>query len=514
MLQVELADPAITVHGWLPAWDRVGKYTLKLRKTPEELKAERQRLKDLYGGGAKKVNPMKSESRTVLEHDENDPGTVYFLPGLWPRVKSFFEKNGIQFEITADNRNPEIRPQIDFEAIKDVQFRETQDLALALIATSDCGIIDCSVGYGKSFLIGVICKAFPTLKILVCTGSVSVVNTLYEYLCKQNPGEVGILGGGKASVQGKRIVVSTLRSLDKIPTDWPSLVLVDECHEISNNDAGRLLMQFIFCRRFGFSASPIRNDGSGLALESILGPVIMQMSYDEAAEIGAVVPMKYAMLPCKWGPSICQKEDLSDVVMKRFAYWRNEARNKAIAEFVYKLHKANPDIQILIMVQTLEAACALHMKLPWFKVANFGSVDVTDLSRKFPKEKYPEFKPESYKMTQKSLDIMRMAFSKGTLKFIISTTVFRQGVNFPHLRVLIRADGATSKIMGIQIPGRLSRLDEDKDCGYLIDVEDTFCPWASRRALVRKKLYDEQKWAELIPEDIINDLRSTTTASS
>jgi len=427
MVQVELADPAITVHGWLPAWDRIGKYTLKIRKTPEELKAEKQRLKELYGGGAKKVNPIKTEERTVLDHDEDDPHTVYFLPGLWPRVKSFFEQNNIQYAISADYRNPDIRPPIDFEAIKDVQFRETQDLALALIATSDCGIIDCSVGYGKSFLIGVICKAFPTLKILVCTGSVSVVNTLYEYLCKQIPGEVGIVGGGRNNVQEKRVIVSTLRSLEKIPDEWPNLTCVDECHEISSNDAGKQLMRFIFSRRFGFSASPLRNDGSGLALESILGPVIMQMSYDEAADIGAVVPMRYAMIPCNWCPSICQKDDLSDVVMKRFAYWRNEARNKAIADFVYKAHKANPDYQILIMVQTLEAACALHMKLPWFKVANFGNVDVADLSRKFPKEKYPEFKPESYKMTQKSLDIMRMAFSKGTLKFIISTTVFRQG---------------------------------------------------------------------------------------
>lgn len=83
-------------------------------------------------------------------------------------------------------------------------------------------------------------------------------------------------------------------------------------------------------------------------------------------------------------------------------------------------------------------------------------------------------------------------------------------VNFPHLRILIRADGATSKIMGIQIPGRLSRLDEDKDCGYLIDVADTFCPWASRRAIVRKKLYDEQKWTEMSPSEVIDDIRSST----
>lgn len=79
-------------------------------------------------------------------------------------------------------------------------------------------------------------------------------------------------------------------------------------------------------------------------------------------------------------------------------------------------------------------------------------------------------------------------------------------VNFPHLRVLIRADGATSRVMGIQIPGRLSRLDEGKDYGYLIDIDDAFCSWATRRAQNRKKLYDEQQWTQVTPEEILDDI--------
>ena len=426
MLQVELADPAITVHGWTPAMDRIGEYTLKLRKTPEELKAEKERLKARFGGKPR-VNNIKYEKGTVIEHAEDDPETVYFLPGLWPRVKEWFEQHNIEYEIIADNRNPAIRPPIDFEAIKDVQFRETQDLALALIATSDCGIINCSVGYGKSWLCGVICRAFPTLRILITTGSTQVVNTLYEYLCKQVPGQVGILMGTKNTAHGKRVIVSTLRSLEKLQDTDPQCVIVDECHEIGDNLAGQQLMRFAFARRFGMSASPIRNDGSALVMESILGPTILEMSYEAASGQGMVVPMRYAMLHCGWVPSICHKEDISEVILKRYAYWRNDARNKVIADFVYRLHRANKDVQILIVCATLEAAVAIHQKLPWFKVASFGSVDVADLAKKFSKEKYPNFRPEDYKMTAKDLDIMRGAFSKGTLRFVISTTVFRQG---------------------------------------------------------------------------------------
>lgn len=228
MIQVELADPAITVHGWTAAMDRIGEYTLKLRKSPDEMKAEKEKLRARFGGNPKVV-PMKYEKGTVIEHDADDPSTVYFLPGLWPRVKKWFEDHNVEYEITADNRDPAIRPPIDFEAIKDVQFRETQDLALALIATADCGIIATTTSYGKSFLVGVICKAFPALRVLVCTSSTMVVSTLYEYLCKQIPGEVGLIMGGKDTSHGKRVVVSTLKSIVKIPKDGPQLVICDEC---------------------------------------------------------------------------------------------------------------------------------------------------------------------------------------------------------------------------------------------------------------------------------------------
>ena len=508
MVQIELADPAITVHGWMPSWDHLGAYRLRIRKTPEEMKEEKERYKKY--GITKKVNPMRFEDRTVIDHEETDPSTVYFLPGLWPRIKGFFDKNNIQYEITADLRNPDIRPEIDFNAIKDIQFRDMQDLALALIATSDCGVIETNTGWGKSFLISVLCKAFPTLRILVCTGSTQVVGTLYEYLCKQIPGEVGILTGKKDNSHNKRVVVSTLRSLNKVPSEGPQLLLVDECHECGSNLAGKELMRFAFCRRFGFSASPIRNDGSGLALENLFGPTILKMDYDEAVDAGMVVPMKYTMLPCTWGPTICHKEDLSEIIMKRYGYWRNKARNRAIADMVYKILAVDPDIQILIVVATMEHAVELNQFLRNFKVAYYGSTNMEDLEKKFPKERYPNLDLKQYKMTSKQLDIMRAAFAKGTLKRIISTTVFRQGVSFDNLRVLVRADGATSKIMGIQIPGRLSRLHEDKFCGYLIDVDDDFCPWAKRRANSRKALYAEQKWTEITPAEVLHDIGSGT----
>lgn len=511
-MKVILADPAITVIGWIPVLDSIGKYTLRVRKTPEEIKAEREALKKYNPNSTKKIKDVKFEEHTVIEHDINDPSVVYFLPGLWPRVKAELDKRGLSYEIE-DKRNPDIRPPIAFDQLGGVDFRKGQDVALALIANSDTGIIETSTAWGKSFLVSVLCKALPTLNIVVCSSATTVVSTLYEYLDKQLPGQVGFLYSKGDKTKGKRVIVTTLKSLAKLPAENVHMVLVDECHDVGAGEAGRNLMRFCFARRFGFSASPVRNDGSGLVMESICGPTILRMTYDEAVDAGMVTPMKYLMLHCSGCPSIVHNPDMPDVFKKRFSYWCNSYRNKVIASTVYDIKKVS-DCQILIVVATLEHAIRLHMQLPWFKVAYYGATDLKDIQKKFPKEKYPDLDLSQYKTTAKQLDIMRQAFAKGTLKYIISTYVFRQGCNFPDLQVLIRADGATSEVMGIQIPGRVARLAEGKKFAYLIDVDDAFDPWAEGRAKKRKELYDKQKWIPISRKELLDDLSAGDAKST
>lgn len=507
-MKVTLAYSLIAIDD-APLWlDSIGKYKLKSRKTPEELREERQYRKRM--GRTSPPNPYRFEERSVMQRREENPKKLYFLPGLWPRVKAELDKHGEKYEIV-DNRDPKKKPEIDFDAIQGIDFREGQDKALALIATADCGIIETTVGWGKSFLISVLCRAFPTLKILVCTSSTSVVSTLYEYLIKQIPGEVGQLGGGKDTTAGKRVIISTLKSVEKVPKDGPDLVLCDECHDVGDNDAGRVLSKFYFARKFGFSATPVRNDGSKIVMEAIFGPTILKMSYEASVAAGMVTPMKYALIPCRWCiPFLKGKDNLPDFVMKRYSYWANSARNKEIASFVRELWH-NTDAQVLVMVATLEHAIYLHMLMPWMVVAYSGNADMQKLREAFPYKKYPNLDVTKYKMTPKQLDITRKAFAKGTLRGVISTYVFKQGVNLVHLKVLVRADSTTSEIASVQIPGRLSRLDEGKDYGYLVDFDDTFTPWAEARTDKREALYKGQGWERITIEELLDDLRAESS---
>jgi superfamily II DNA or RNA helicase len=507
---VTLSDPIITVEGWTHDLDKLGEFTLKVRKTPIELREEKQERMNRYGS-CDKIDLVRRIPKTCITKDPNHPDVAYFLPGLWPRVKTELDRRGAKYEIV-DKRNPDIRPPLDVSAFEGVEFRENQDVAIALIASSDCGIIETATAFGKSFCISLLCKAYPTLNIVVTTSSTQVVNTLYEYMCKTIPGQVGILMGGKDRTAGKRVIVTTLKSLPNIPPEKVQLLFVDEAHNVGDNQAGRDIMKFAFARRFGFSASPVRNDGSGLMLEAILGPTILKMSYQEAADAGMVTPMKYYMIPCGSCPPLALREGLPEYMLKRWSYWSNRSRNEAIKRTVYAIKNVY-DGQILVMVSTLAHAIELHRLLPWFRVAYYGSVDMSELRERFPPSKYPGLDLAQYKMNTKQLDIMRGAFAKGTLRYVISTKVFRQGVSFNELACLIRADGDTSEIECIQVPGRLSRLDKGKFYAYLIDVMDTFSDWALRRAKSRQSQYDKQQWEQITYEELLNGLSEQSTGN-
>ena len=99
-----------------------------------------------------------------------------------------------------------------------------------------------------------------------------------------------------------------------------------------------------------------------------------------------------------------------------------------------------------------------------------------------------------YKMTAKKIAQIRRDFESGKLKKLIATNIFSEGVNFVHLKYLIRADGEISKISNTQIPGRLSRLFPGKECAYLIDFVDHFSPWAYQRSCIRFEDYKNAGW--------------------
>lgn len=493
-------------------------------KLKEELEREIQRV-----GDARRVKKYIKEPHNLFTLDK-EKNVAYFGAGLLNRVLRLLKERGIAVDLI-DLRNKNLMPQPVLANLESLRGKQPE--IIALVATSPCGIIQGATGIGKSFIIRQICRMYPGLNILICTKKSSVVRSLYEDLEKSLPGQVGQFGGGKATGAGKRIVVTTTKSIGKVDPREVHLLIVDECHCVGDNNIAEELAKFQFCRRFGFTATPVRGDNTEACMEALFGQILIEVPYEEAAEQGVVTNIGYAMVPLTKGPRYiednpAQGKLTSDSFKKTEAYWRNRERNALIRHYADLGLRAGR--QVLIMVETLEHAVFLKEVffrdddvpvIQYGKGSNdqqFQKLGIKILRRRetaeavgvwaatrnmkfFTQEERElaafEYVKSRYTLKKKDMEALTDELSAGRLRCAISTMVLSEGVNLKHLSLLIRADGMVSEVNGSQIPGRLSRLYPGKDLGIMIDFNDCFTFWTKRRSDAREELYKQHKWKNL-----------------
>jgi superfamily II DNA or RNA helicase len=416
---------------------------------------------------------------------EVDGKVVGYVPeGLYYRVCDYLKKINMPFS-TIDHRRWNISPDYDFSHVDVLDLREGQDVALVRVAENYMGVLEAPTGFGKTFLIRQICKMYPNLNIVICTPRKSVVKSIYERLTADTflSDNIGVISSWKNTGADFRVTVSTVRSLLKTNYQKCDLLLFDECQGVGAVGTAELISKFTNARKFGFSASPEgRGDGADMVLESLFGPVIFDFSYQDAVDSGSVVPIEVIMHTVEGDPINKQGK----IALKRWGIWRNDNRNKRIAEVVKHF---GPDEQVLIMVETIEHAMHLKKLLPEYAVVYSNC----------SKERYQGYVTDGYTtdpyINDKDMMEMQDKFESGEIMKCISTMKWREGVDFVKLRGLVRADGLAGAIPSTQIPGRLSRLDENKEKGVLIDFIDEFDDRLKGSSYSRVSNYRKLNWS-------------------
>jgi len=363
--------------------------------------------------------------------------------------------------------------------------------ALERIVAGDCGIISAATGFGKSYLIEAVCHLYPSAKIHFVVPQKDVAIKVANTLRAKLPG-VGMYGGGHKTA-GERITVFTVGSMHYTDGD-ADFLLCDEVHEMMTDaTTSNLVTLWKNCRNFGFTATPKgRMDGADAQLELFFGPQIFHLSYQDAVELGLVVPMKVRWIDVDLPFNPC--EGMQEVKKMREGIWRNDARNKMIAEDVCSNYP-DPDTQILILCATVEHAVRLGKYLPNFSLC-FSDQDATDIA----KYKKAGLLPQHFEeVTPKVRERMRQQFSAGTLKRVIATDVWTTGVDFAPLQVMYRADARASTIKDAQAPGRVSRIhaESGKEFGYVVDCFDRFDPGFRRKSEGRRRNYKALGWEQI-----------------
>lgn len=376
---------------------------------------------------------------------------------------------------------------------KEYKFRPRQEECLRTIAANECGLINATMGFGKTDLFGALCHLYPKAKFAIVVRPRDVAARIMGNLLRTIP-NVGMIGGGK-KIRGDRVTIYTAGSVHHAENSGEDFLLADEVHLLmTDNTARGIGAAWLHTRNFGFTATPKgRMDNADSQLELYFGPQIFYLPYPEAVSLGLVVPVRVRWIPIRLTENPCRGKE--DVAKNRWGVWRNIARNALIAEDVRKNYPDQTQQQVLLLTNTVDHAIMLWQHLPEFSLCYGGEIEETKLEYYKRNRLLPEnFRP----VTAEIREQMRKDFESGKLKRVIATDVWATGVDFATLAVLYRCDARESPILDAQAPGRVSRISPEtgKEFGEVVDCFDAFDPGLKRKSQMRKTHYAALGWEQ------------------
>lgn len=418
---------------------------------------------------------------------ENGIGVTYggFLQKVEESLSEF------QMEYRIEERIPPLPPP---EIPGELSLRPGQpEMFASIMSARRGGILEYPPACGKTFLLEYMPKMYPSCRILISTARGPVLGSIHQRIQATNPDiRVGLVKAGRKFNPDDSVVVCSLRSLQHIPEAWPQMVFVDECHAAAAGQASKEILKFAGAHFYGLSATPFgRGDKADILTEGIFGPVLHSIPYEEAVDLGSVVPIRVILVRVYDNP-IFQK---SIVSRERHGLWRNGIRNRLIAQISRQYDLTG---KVLILVKTAEHGFFLRNMLPDYELV-YSSLDASrmDGMRKLGLTRGTDV------LSQKVQEKLQR-FRNGDLQKVIATLSWQEGLDIPDLRVLIRADGQGGRIPAVQIGGRLSRIHEEsgKEDAVLVDFDDSVN--FAERTRDRVAYYREQKWniTRIDPEDI------------
>lgn len=427
--------------------------------------------------------------KTVLD-DGKCVSRLVTMPGLANRVIRWFSEDGWRPDYRdLRTKTPEIQWKTAMEGLRPYQI---EIVYKALV--SGGGILACATGAGKTRMAAAIIKAFDhndmcnrgtPISVMTCTDK-DIALKNYEDLKELFPGrEVGLVMSGTSRFS-QDIQVITTDSLHRIDPLQVGVMIVDEVHTVATENRAAKILAAKKALRWGLSATPDgRFDGGDVLTEGLVGPVVSRFSYKDGVEAGALVPITVYWVDMP--EPDCGMDVFTGLQTRaacyRHAVIRSRVQNGATVEI---LRHIPPEMQTLCIMQTTEQMNELVKLYPGIRYVHAKTSDI-----ELVKARQNNLLGVSTSERRQIYD----DFASGKIRQILSTMVYKQGVNFVDLQVIVCPSGGGSDIAAGQIPGRGSRKIDGKDRAYLIDF---WHPWDLRldpkgRAKSGFILHDDEK---------------------
>lgn len=411
----------------------------------------------------------KIRGESTKEITERANGQCFFWTGLLPRVKDYCAKRGWTLYIQGMYGEY----AFDVPSLPGIELKGYQVDLINKACQNQRGIIQAPTGSGKTVIGISIVKAFRDPDVLwLCHTKDLMYQTGEEF--KKYGYKPGYLGDSHCDL-GSRILIamrqSAVKFLDSPDVKEQTMVIVDEAHHISkfNGEYAEILSHVLSPLRFGLTATLPTSDESKLAVESFLGPLVGRITINEAKEEGMSSDIKIKILKVFKNQKVKEQKRYPDVY--RMGVIENDEKNLMLMERA-KQHVDKGD-SVLIIVKEIEhgdtllsTARSLGLEARFVHGATNG-----------------EFRVK-----------LKDALNDKRIKCVISSVVWKEGINIPELNVIINAAGGKSEIATLQTIGRGLRKTETKESILVYDVFDPSHYHLINHFGERVSLYSEMGW--------------------
>jgi len=237
-------------------------------------------------------NPAYDEAEKYLRSTEDLEATLRYwsathdgglsLPrGAAEAVSLLCQEHG---HLVAWDNQTHLAPPVDFT--EHLPLSTAQEGAVAAVLRRRMGVLVAPAGAGKTTMamVAIARRKQPALFLVHTRELAQRALRAAERVLGLDPGEVGMIGGGRWSV-GERLTIALVQSLQgEMPPELAGHVghvVVDECHHAPADTFSSVVGQLPARYLLGLSATPYRRDGLDAVIGYFLGPVVATM--DERA---------------------------------------------------------------------------------------------------------------------------------------------------------------------------------------------------------------------------------------
>lgn len=398
-----------------------------------------------------------------------------FYTGLLPRVRAWCKENNIPVEVVGEEIRiePQNKPHLEGPGFK--KFRDYQLDLIDKACKYQRGILVAPTGSGKTVTFLGLISCFPELNVLVLCHTTTITSQTAEELKKFGFKDVELFGGGnRIQKPSRRIVVSTIQSFSKLDKkdymDYFHCVIVDEAHSVAkqNSQYSKVLGNLLAPCRFGLTATPLKDPEAQLTYEGMLGPIIGELTIQEASELNILADPKLKLIKADFPSSLSDIWSYQDTYekiriggklvngerIKVGAYTagitENFPRNLQIAKSAKEF--ADKKQTVLIFVTHIE-----HGERIQHEIENLTQKRVPFVQGSMPQDEREKVKN---------------SLLKKEISIVISTISWMEGLNVPNLSGLILAGGGRNEKQLLQKIGRVLRRTKSKDQAFIIDFLD------------------------------------------